>query len=77
MTYELIALDEHGREQGCHRIATLPFKPGDVLIVQVPHASSMAEIERLRAKLDTIFPPERVLIVREGVRFLRLEAMDG
>ena len=75
-TYELIALDEHGREQARYPVATLPFKPGDVLIVQIDRATPLAVIERMRAALGTIFPPERVLIVSDNVRFLRLEAVE-
>ena len=32
-------------------------------------------LERLRDSLGRVFPPERVLIVSDGVRFLRLEAV--
>lgn len=75
-TYELVALDERGREQGRYPVATLPFKRGDVLVVQVDDAATHADCERLRQALYAIFPPERVLMVREGVRFLRLEAVE-
>lgn len=74
MTYELIALDDHEREQARYPVATLPFNPDDVLIVQVSGAHLAAEIERLRAAIGKLFPIDRVLFVSEDVRFLRLEA---
>lgn len=76
-TYELVALDDSGREQGRCPIATLPFKPGDVLVVQVDGAAPLADVERLREVLGAVFPLDRVLIVHESVRFLRLEATDA
>ena len=75
-TYKLIALDDDGQEQARYPVATLPFQPKDVLIVQVDGAVREVEIAWLRDVLGRMFPPDRVLIVRDGVRFLRLEAIS-
>lgn len=73
-TYQLIALDAQGQERGRYPVASLSFRPGDVLVVQIQGNRTKHEIEQIRAALGQLFPPERVLIVSDDVRFLRLEA---
>jgi hypothetical protein len=72
--YELVACDTHGAEQARYPITSLPFRPGDVIVIQIPRSVSRAALDDLRRALLPLFPPERVLIVTEDVRFLRLEA---
>lgn len=75
-TYELIALDDNGHEQARYPVATLPFKPGDVLVVQICDRPPMAEMDRFRKALEAAFPGRQLLIVYDNVRFLRLEAIE-
>lgn len=48
-------------------VQRLELKPGDIVVIKIPHAASMSQIERLHEFAMNTFPGHKCIVLDGGV----------
>lgn len=49
------------------RVEIADIRPGDTIVLTVPHEITMAQVDRIKANAEAQFPGHRVVVLTSGI----------